>query len=107
MIMSEKRIFPRLALHIPVIIDDNEEVEMKNISIGGFCLITRRSILKGSNVSCKFTIPGNKEITSRGKIAWSLKKSNNKYECGIDIENITVNDYETVRRYINRESRNY
>jgi hypothetical protein len=102
--MSEKRLFPRLALHIPVIIDDNEKVEMKNISIGGFCLITQRSILKDSNVSIKFTIPGNKEIRSRGKITWSMKKANDKYECGINIENMTVNDYEILRRYINRES---
>lgn len=103
--VDEKRIFPRLSLHIPVIIDDNEKVEMKNISIGGLCLITRRPILKGSNVSIKFTMPGNKEIKSEGEITWSVQKSNNKCECGIEFGNITVNSYEIIRKYITKKSR--
>lgn len=98
--LNEQRIFRRLSLHVPVIIDDKEKAEMKNISVGGLCLITRQSIHKGSTVGVKFTIPSNEEFKSRGYIIWSYKKSENEYECGLEFENLTVNNYEMIRKYI-------
>ena len=102
--MDEKRIFPRKSMHVPVIIDDKEKVEMKNISIGGLCLITRQPILKGSDVFMKFSLPSNEEIRSQGQITWSKKRSDNKCECGIEFMNLKVNDFEIIRRYLTREN---
>ena len=98
--LNEQRIFHRLSLHVPVIIDDKEKAEMKNISVGGLCLVTRRSINTGSSVGIKFTIPGNEKFKSRGYIIWSHEKSENEYECGLEFENLTVNNYEIIRKYI-------
>jgi len=102
--MEEKRIFPRFSLNVPVILDDKVMVEMKNISIGGLCLVTKKQICRGSNVVLTFTLPSNDEIRSQGQITWSQLKSKHNCECGIEFENLTVNDFEIIRGYITKKS---
>jgi hypothetical protein len=103
--MDERRIFDRLSMHCPVIIGNNEKGEMKNISVGGVCVITLQSIHEDSNVYLQFIMPGGEKIKVRGITAWCQKKPDNKSECGLEFKNLRVKDYEIIRGYIqNRES---
>jgi hypothetical protein len=100
--MDERRIFHRLSMHGPVIIDDKEKGEMKNISVGGVCVIALQSIHEACNVYLEFTMPGGEKIKVQGITAWCQKKPDNKSECGLEFENLRIKDYEIIRGYIQK-----
>ena len=68
--MNERRIFSRIPLPVPVIINDTEPGEIINISVGGLCLTAPRPDHISSKVRLKFVIPGSGIIELKGHVVW-------------------------------------
>lgn len=115
-LLKERRVYPRIALKIPVIfrvLDDQEEIksviELRkkekhghtlDVSLGGLCVVTDQPLQEGSILSLEITIPDvTKTLKAMAEVVWSSETGG-----GIRFLTMDENDMETLKTYLSKAS---
>ena len=108
--MNENRKFKRKKITINVDCDISKDqkwldTSTSDISAGGMCLVTRKALAVGFQLTMKFLIPDtDRAIIVDGKVIWHekfLKKNNaENYYNGIQFININRVDRDFIEKYI-------
>lgn len=99
----ERRRSIRIEVDVNVNYDKDSFGRSKNFSKTGLCIIINKSFVKGSFLKLMFSLPGLKEITVIGNVAWSFKKEAGDYEIGIEFWYIEEADRKMIMEYIDTQ----
>jgi len=86
---SDKRQFPRIGVSVEVkyavVIPSYESGTSKDISQGGMCLETNKSLPQGSILRLEFDLPGNppEHIQALGRVIWQRTGPDGTFATGI------------------------
>lgn len=108
--MSEdKRHFPRLDVKAPALFKVPEQMDIsmasiKNVSVGGICLLSRETAPEGKIVELEFSLPGIHTIRAHAKVMWADKlnapDSVFQYMLGLSFEKIDEEKQKKISRFI-------
>ena len=74
-----------------------------NISKGGLCLITKKSLVTGITLDMEFNVPFTERIAVVAEVKWSKKTYNDRYSNGLEFYRIKENDLKLLKKYIKEQ----
>jgi len=107
---ADKRKFSRFTLDVKVrcldfIASHKNEVQSKNISQGGVCIITGSPLIIGRHVNLVFYLPDKIDIKAVAQVRWSKRAGTDNYENGLGFTDITKENREMIKEFITNDEK--
>ncbi|MBN2735690.1 MAG: PilZ domain-containing protein [Spirochaetales bacterium] len=99
--MKDRRSRPRFKLDIEVNSGTNIGASVKNLAVGGICIITDQPLQKGNTINLVLTMPDASKITVKAYVLWSLEMDRSHYENGLDFRIISIRDVRSLKKFLN------
>ena len=103
---AERRVFPRAALHVRVTLTTKEAVSVdarsKDVSIGGLCVMSSRSLPDGVDVIVKFELPLRGKFQKMALPARIVNSvlTGDGYRIGLQFVELDENNSQTIQAFV-------
>ncbi len=78
---------------------------IKNISVGGFCLVLNANVARESYLEFNMKLPDGKSVEGAGSVAWTAKEIDNGYIAGIKFTHVSERDLLDIYAYVSLKTK--